>query len=63
MNIRKKLKYSPYYYICYLKISGKDSNYVYEEASKNAKTEDTTEEKESTKKSDDGVVDAEYTEK
>ena len=36
---------------------------VYEEASKNAKTEDTTEEKESTKKSDDGVVDAEYTEK
>ena len=36
---------------------------VYEEASKNAKAEDTTEEKESTKKSDDGVVDAEYTEK
>ena len=36
---------------------------VYEEASKNAKTEDATEEKESTKKSDDGVVDAEYTEK
>ena len=36
---------------------------VYEEASKNAKTEDTTEEKESTKKSDDGVVDAEYKEK
>ena len=36
---------------------------VYEEASKNAKTEDTTEEKESTKKSDDGVVDAKYTEK
>ena len=36
---------------------------VYEEASKNAKAEDTTEEKESTKKSDDGVVDAEYKEK
>ena len=36
---------------------------VYEEASKNAKTEDTAEEKESTKKSDDGVVDAEYKEK
>ena len=36
---------------------------VYEEASKSAKTEDTTEEKESTKKSDDGVVDAEYKEK
>lgn len=34
MNIRKKLKYSPYYYICYLKISGRDSNYVYEEANK-----------------------------
>ena len=36
---------------------------VYEEASKNAKADDTTEEKESTNKSDDGVVDAEYKEK
>ena len=36
---------------------------VYEEASKNAKSDDTTEEKESTNKSDDGVVDAEYKEK
>ncbi len=36
---------------------------VYEEASKNAKADDTTEEEESTNKSDDGVVDAEYKEK
>ena len=34
MNIRKKLKYPPYYYICYLKISSKDYNLVSTESNK-----------------------------
>ena len=34
MNIRKKLKYPPYYYICYLKISSKDYELVSNEANK-----------------------------
>ena len=28
MFIRRELKYPPFYYICYLKISGKDSDYI-----------------------------------
>ena len=34
MSIRRELKYSPYYYICYVKISGKDNKYIYEESLK-----------------------------
>ena len=34
MSIRKMLKYPPYYYICNIRISGKDSNYIYNEALK-----------------------------
>ena len=34
MCIRKQLKYPPYYYICYLKISGKDYKTVLDESSK-----------------------------
>lgn len=34
MLIRRELKYPPYYYICYLRISGKDNNYIFEEANK-----------------------------
>lgn len=34
MSIRRKLKYPPYYYICYVKISGKDNKYIYEESLK-----------------------------
>ena len=34
MMIRKSLKYPPYYYLCNIKISGKDSNYIYTEALK-----------------------------
>ena len=34
MDIRKKLKYPPYYYICYVRISGKDYDYVSNEANK-----------------------------
>lgn len=34
MQIRKKMKYPPYFYICYLKISGKDYNVVLKEANK-----------------------------
>lgn len=34
MSIRKELKYPPYYYICYVKISGKDNKYIYEESLK-----------------------------
>lgn len=34
MLIRRELKYPPYYYICYIRISGKDSNYIYTEANK-----------------------------
>lgn len=32
MNIRRKLKYPPYYYILYIKISGKDNSLVYNES-------------------------------
>ncbi len=34
MEIRKQLKYPPYYYLCSLRISGRDSSYVEKEASK-----------------------------
>ena len=34
MFIRRELKYPPFYYICYLKISGKDSDYIYREVNK-----------------------------
>ena len=34
MLIRKKLKYPPYYYICNIRISGKDSKYILDEALK-----------------------------
>lgn len=34
MFIRRELKYPPFYYICYLKISGKDSDYIYGEVNK-----------------------------
>ena len=34
MFIRRELKYPPFYYICYLKVSGKDSDYVYGEVNK-----------------------------
>ena len=34
MFIRRELKYPPFYYICYLRISGKDSNYILCEANK-----------------------------
>lgn len=34
MSIRRELKYPPYYYICYVKISGKDNKYIYEESLK-----------------------------
>ena len=34
MFIRRELKYPPFYYICYLKISGKDSDYRYGEVNK-----------------------------
>lgn len=34
MSIRRELKYPPYYYICYIKISGKDNNIVINEANK-----------------------------
>lgn len=34
MSIRKMLKYPPYYYICYLRISGIDKDYIYKEALK-----------------------------
>ena len=34
MNYRKILKYPPYFYICLIRISGKDSNYVYNESLK-----------------------------
>ncbi len=34
MFIRRELKYPPYYYICYLRISGKDNNYIFDEANK-----------------------------
>ena len=34
MNIRRKLKYPPYYYLCNIRISGKDTNYLLNEANK-----------------------------
>ena len=34
MNIRKVLKYPPYYYLCYIRVSGKDNNYVNIESNK-----------------------------
>ena len=34
MMIRRSLKYPPYYYICNIRISGKDSNYILSEALK-----------------------------
>ncbi len=34
MLIRKQLKYPPYYYLCNIKISGKDSQYTFNEAMK-----------------------------
>ena len=34
MLIRKQLKYPPYYYLCNIKISGKDSQYILNEAMK-----------------------------
>ena len=34
MQIRRMLKYPPFYYICYIKISGKDMNYIGKEANK-----------------------------
>ena len=34
MKIRKMLKYPPYYYICYIKISGRDADYIFRQAVK-----------------------------
>ena len=34
MNIRKQLKYPPYFYLATIRISGKDSNIVYQESLK-----------------------------
>ena len=34
MQIRRKLKYPPYYYLCNIRISGKDTNYLLTEANK-----------------------------
>ena len=34
MMIRRSLKYPPYYYICNIRVSGKDSNYILSEALK-----------------------------
>lgn len=34
MNIRKTLKYPPYYYLSYIKLSGIDMNYIFGEANK-----------------------------
>ena len=34
MLIRRELKYPPFYYICYLRISGVDNDYIYKEAVK-----------------------------
>lgn len=34
MEIRKTLKYPPFYYLCYIKISGKDMEYISKEADK-----------------------------
>ena len=32
MKIRKTLKYPPYYYLCNIRISGKDASYILDEA-------------------------------
>lgn len=40
MQIRKTLKYPPFYYICYIKISGKDPKYIFNEANKIKKSLD-----------------------
>ena len=34
MLVRRKLGYPPYYYLCYIKISGKESKYIFQEALK-----------------------------
>ena len=34
MNIRKTLKYPPYYFLCYIKLSGVNANYIFLEANK-----------------------------
>lgn len=34
MNIRRTLKYPPYFYICYIRISGKESDYIFNETNK-----------------------------
>ena len=34
MLVRRKLGYPPFYYLCYLKISGKDANYLFQESLK-----------------------------
>ena len=34
MSYRRLLKYPPYYYLCLIRVSGKDSNYIYNEALK-----------------------------
>lgn len=34
MKIRRVLKYPPYYYLCYIRISGKDENYINIESNK-----------------------------
>ncbi len=34
MRIRRLLKYPPYYYLCYIRISGKENNLVNNEANK-----------------------------
>ena len=34
MFIRRQLKYPPYFYICNIRISGKDSSYIFDEALK-----------------------------
>ena len=34
MEIRKVLKYPPYYYLCCIRISGKESDYIYNESLK-----------------------------
>lgn len=40
MQIRRMLKYPPFYYLCYIKISGKDMNYIGLEANKIKKSLD-----------------------
>ena len=34
MQIRRRLGYPPFYFLCYLKISGKDADYIFQEALK-----------------------------